>query len=699
MAESSAKFDLIIGAVDKFTGPFKAFGSAMDGGAGKLKKLGSEFSKFKKNIDKALGFSQAKAALNSLGQSFSRVGGEVRKLLGTFSRLGAIAGLTGGGLVGGLYKLSQSFADAGAQADEMAQKLGLSAQQWQSMAYAAKMNGVEASLLQGSYEKLNQNLIAAAQGGKTQAAAFKALGVSLKSVNERGKLKATDQLMTDLAEAFAKLPNNARKAALATQVFGQAGTKLLPLLNKGAAGLDELRQRAAEYGLVFDDEGVAAGAAFNGSLDDTKLKVQGLGYSIGRSFLPAAQSLVNIFGELVDENRGLIRVKTAEWAKKINNVLPIIKEGFKDLISALPNIIKRVNAFAKALGGWRNIAKIAAAVLAGPLVRAIGGLILPIKALGKAIMTTPIGLLLGLAAAFAVLMAEAGALEPFLDGLSDGFSAMSGYISEAFVGLVKELADVFGLAGENIRDANGEINPEAWNELGKAVGAFAGSALTDLVNLLTKAVSLFKELGAWLGGTAGKLVTGVDNQAMEGVIADRGALVQRMSGEAKAGTLTPARQAEYRAELKSLDKRQWDAENVKKAGLRDSAFKSLGKALPAPFQANLALAKKLFGGSSAPSTAGAGSNSMAGARFPAPALRPQPVRTAPPLMGDGAMQTIREISEHTEIKETKVEVAVKVTAEGGATATGAVRTSGNSENVRAGLSTSSSKIGLSNSGG
>ncbi len=681
MAESSAKFNLIIGAVDQFTGPFKVFGSAMDAGAGKLKKLGAEFSKFKKGLDKALGFSQTKAALTGLGQGLARVGGEARKLFGTFARVGAIAGLTGGGLVGGVYKLSQGFADAGAQADEMAQKLGLTAQQWQSMTYAAKMNGVEAALLQGSYEKLNQNLIAAAQGGKTQAAAFQALGVSLKSVKEPGKLKATDQLMTDLAEAFSKLPNDARKATLATQVFGQAGTRLLPMLNKGAAGLDELRQRAVEYGLVFEGEAVAAGAAFNESLDDTRLKVTGLGFSIGRSFLPVTHGLVKMFGELVDENRDLIKTKTAEWAKKITEVLPKIKQGFRDLIAAVPEVLKRVNAFAKALGGWHNIAKLAAAVLAGPLVRAIGGLVLPIKALGRAIMTTPIGLILGLATAFGALMAQAGVLEPFLDGISSGFGAMSGYISEAFVALVNQLAEVFGLAGENLRDANGQLNPEGWKELGVVIGGFAGSALADLVRGLAEAVRLFKELGQWLGSTAGKLITGIDVQAMEGIVAERGKILQSMKAEADAGTLTPARMAEYQGGLDTLKNDEWNAQHYKMASSRSAGLEFLKSGSLNPAQWGAGLGRKY--GSGAAFLPGAGGG----------------VKTAPPLLGEGALQTIREISEHTEIKETKVEVAVKVTAAAGATATGSLNTSGNSENVTAGLSFNAGKVGVSNSGG
>ena len=105
MAESSAKFNLVSGAVDHFSAPFKNFGQAMDSGAGKLKKLGKEFRDLKKSLDKNLGFSQTKVALNGLGKGFAGVGGEAKKLLGTLSTLWAIGGLAGGGLAGGIYNL------------------------------------------------------------------------------------------------------------------------------------------------------------------------------------------------------------------------------------------------------------------------------------------------------------------------------------------------------------------------------------------------------------------------------------------------------------------------------------------------------------------------------------------------------------------------------------------------------------------
>ena len=152
-------------------------------------------------------------------------------------------------------------------------------------------------------------------GGKAQAAVFKSLGISTKSLNEPGKLKGTDALLTEVAEAFSKMEDGARKSNLATELFGKSGLKLIPVLNKGAAGLDELRQEAARLNLVFGDEAIAAGQAFGNSLG-----------KLGQAFLPAAQAMVEIVTDLIGQYGNLIKIKVAEWANKLVKVLPGLKE-------------------------------------------------------------------------------------------------------------------------------------------------------------------------------------------------------------------------------------------------------------------------------------------------------------------------------------------------------------------------------------
>ena len=167
------------------------------------------------------------------------------------------------------------------------------------------------------------------------------------------------------------------------------------------------------------------------------------------------------------------------------------------MFKSLPGLIKKVDNLAQSLGGWGNVAKIAAAVMAGPLVKAILGLAGPFKALGLAIMTTPVGLVLGLATAFAALMADAGVLEPFLTGVKEGFMGLSGGLSEAFVELVRSLGGLFGDIGDSLFKVNGEIEPEAWRSLGAAIGEFTNGALGILIEGLKTAVGWLKSL--WAG--------------------------------------------------------------------------------------------------------------------------------------------------------------------------------------------------------
>jgi hypothetical protein len=232
------------------------------------------------------------------------------------------------------------------------------------------------------------------------------------------------------------------------------------------------------------------------------------------------------------ESGGLQELAKA-WGEKLAGALKKVRDGLIRAWEALKRWLPTISSVYEKIGGLKTVAMALGAFLAGPLVASLGAVIISLKGLAVAILGTPVGWLIALGAGFVALMAHMGALEPLVDGVASGFSAMSGILGEAFQGLLQSLGGLFGDVGGALADANGEIDPQAWRELGEAIGIFTGGALADLISVLSKAIGLISELGKGLGTVAGSLVWGDLNEAES----------RNMEREAREKRINAARQS------------------------------------------------------------------------------------------------------------------------------------------------------------
>jgi hypothetical protein len=213
----------------------------------------------------------------------------VGKLIGT-----AIAGLATGAFAGWI-KESIDAADA---ANETAQSIGISIEAYQSLSYAASTAGVEQESLTGALSKFNKTISAAAAGSKKQAAAFADIGVSVRDSN--GGLKDADKLLLEVADKFSGYANGANKTALAQDLFGKSGAKLIPLLNSGREGITQLTTQAQRLGLVMSQEAADAADNFNDGLTALEGVSRGWANNLAADLLPALNDIVGLLLDLGD---------------------------------------------------------------------------------------------------------------------------------------------------------------------------------------------------------------------------------------------------------------------------------------------------------------------------------------------------------------------------------------------------------------
>lgn len=231
-------------------------------------------------------------------------------------KFGANIGIVGAAMAGfsaaaltGLTALIKSFAGAGDEITDAMSVTGLSSDFLQSLKFAAADAGVSFTALIGSLTKFNSFLTKAAAGNKAANKTLSELGLTIQSL----MAMSPDQRFKAVADAIAKVPNSAQRAALAVQLLGKTGAKLLPALEGGAQSLNEAMEDLKSRGLIMSDEDRKLAAKAEGAFLKLQLALARVGQVIAAAVTPAflkvmsvIQSVVESVVKFIDNNRTLV---------------------------------------------------------------------------------------------------------------------------------------------------------------------------------------------------------------------------------------------------------------------------------------------------------------------------------------------------------------------------------------------------------
>lgn len=373
MAEGKqSRFDLIIGATDRFSGPFKSFESRLESAGGKFKEL-----------DKRLGVSRmaksSKEFLGSLNKTLDEGQRLVGGIIGMGAKLSAAMGLAGGGA----FAVVTGTSKAGEAALVNARKARVATKAWQELSYAGETLNVTSDQMQGTLTGLGDTAREALRGNVSEASqAIRWMGVQLGDTSNR--VRRADALLLDLADKFSKMEEGGKKDALLKSIFGDSGKDLEPLLNKGKAGIAELSKEAHRLGLVFSDEAAASSKKFNTDASRLKNTLLGLGYGIGTTLMPYVNEAVDGTQKWAMANRDLITGKLDGWMGKLKENWPGIKQGFFDALDGAQRLGAGISRFVEIIGGWDNAMIGVGLVMAGPLISSMFGVLSAAGSLGMA---------------------------------------------------------------------------------------------------------------------------------------------------------------------------------------------------------------------------------------------------------------------------------------------------------------------------
>jgi hypothetical protein len=222
----------------------------------------------------------------------------------------------------------QKAINAADNMSKAAQKVGVATEALSRLNYAAGYSDVSLEQLTGGLQRLTRSLADVASGkGGTAATALQALGIS--ATDTSGRLRAADEVFTEIADRFGRLEDGSTKTALAIQLFGRSGAELIPLLNSGRDGLKEMADESDRLGLTISARTGRAAEAFNDTLTKISRIVEGVAMQVAESALPALQ-------DLADAIASPQFASAAEWlAKTVVGALTSIIEAARQASDAL----------------------------------------------------------------------------------------------------------------------------------------------------------------------------------------------------------------------------------------------------------------------------------------------------------------------------------------------------------------------------
>ena len=324
--------------------------------------ISAEIDNLKKNIDTAK--KEVTSFKDKVAEAKKNVDADISKMGKGIATGMATAAAGATAAVAGLYKLATGSAETADEIDKMSQKIGISKQAYQEWDYICSQSGVDVNVFKNGIKTLTTQMDAAASGTESAQENFEALGLTWEDGN--GKLKSQEQMMEEAILALASMEDGTERARIAQELFGKAGVELAPILNSGADGIEELRERCHDLGLIMSDETVAAGVKLGDTIDDVKSTFGAITDRLGAEFMPLVQQMADKILEFMPQIEAAIKT-TLDYVEKAFN----FAQEHQGLLITIAAIIGTI---VTAIGLYNAVAAVKAAMDAAQ-VTTLGGLI------------------------------------------------------------------------------------------------------------------------------------------------------------------------------------------------------------------------------------------------------------------------------------------------------------------------------------
>lgn len=186
-------------------------------------------------------------------------------------------------LAGAVYKTVDALAAVGESAirsisplQDMAERLGVTAERLQELRLVGQQAGVEFEQMDQALTILNRTIGQAALGQGTFEKTLAKVGISLK--NSQGQVKSVSTIYDELSKKIASGSlSQAESIALASAAFGRGGAAIVNALKMTAEQQKAVIDNAREFGAIISNEVVASADEYGDKLDLIKKGTAALG--------------------------------------------------------------------------------------------------------------------------------------------------------------------------------------------------------------------------------------------------------------------------------------------------------------------------------------------------------------------------------------------------------------------------------------
>lgn len=394
---------------------------------------------------------------NAIGDSVQKVGGQIQsagQALAPFSALAAAG-------AAGTVTLGVKAAAAGAEIDDLALRLGVSAEKIQEWQYVTAQAGVDWEVFNKALIKGRAALLDLSSGTVNNATkAIQGLGLSLDNFGSQ------EEMFDGLIDALAGMENKTSQAAYANEIFGdKIANQMLPYLNAGTDAINQFKSEFAQMSPLTNEQ-VAALAVLDDKIYLLKESLKKVTQQLGAAVMPLVQSIVDALqNKLIPKLQSL-----AEWFSQLTvgqqkfamaamivvAALAPLTIGVGKLVSSVGSIIKAIPQLSAALSVLAAhpiiliIAAIAMVLLVlytqceafresiNNLVGVLGSALQPVLDVVMSLLNQIMGLLTPILDIIGGILGQiinmvVTALQPFLDMLSMIFGLLQPFIDIALI--------------------------------------------------------------------------------------------------------------------------------------------------------------------------------------------------------------------------------------------------------------------------
>jgi hypothetical protein len=270
------------------------------------------------------------ALTRSLSSASAKIGSFVSDISKSLLKIGTIiAGSVVAAATGLYYMLEKTRGEiVGIGAD--AEKLGVSFQAFQKLAFQAKIADTNIESVSGAMKIFQRNVGDAALGTGQAEGALNKLGLSAQLL----KSFAPEKQLYEVARAQRYVTDQTEKANILSDIFGRNWSEILPLLN---SNLDESGRKFDSLGANLSDKGLKAVRSWDDASDTIGTLWQGFKQNTTAAVAPAFEVIATHLEKTIASMGGIKNV-AKDMAVGIVTAIIAVVEATQTLLKNLTKI-------------------------------------------------------------------------------------------------------------------------------------------------------------------------------------------------------------------------------------------------------------------------------------------------------------------------------------------------------------------------